>query len=65
MFCPSLNARPGGIRQYLYEALHLGRRVGRIDETGTLDDGLEFGHVHYRAADGISACDARVGRLQW
>src|ERR1039458_7697928 len=40
----ALDACPDRIRQNLREALHLGRGVGRIDEAGTLEDGLESGH---------------------
>ena len=41
---PALDARPDRIRQHLREALHLGRGVGRVDEAGAVDDGLESGH---------------------
>src|ERR1039458_6645229 len=39
-----LNARADRVRQHLGEALHLGRSVGRVDETGPRDNSLKPGH---------------------
>jgi hypothetical protein len=46
MFWPALNARANRIRQHLREALHLRCGVGRVDEAGAPDGGLESGHSY-------------------
>jgi hypothetical protein len=50
-----LDASPYRIRQNLREALHLGAGVGGVNESGTLDDGLESRHGYpQRLADASS-----------